>query len=100
MGIDGYVRFLEEQQLSSAGVATRKRWLLEVNEYIDKNLDGVVADDNEMYYALISLQEIDDPAHAPRQNVLRKYFTFKNGKEFPRLAEVKRIFMGSNVDMM
>ena len=91
MDIDGYVRFLEEQRLSPAGIATRKRWLLEVNDYIDKNLDDVVADDNEMYYALIRLQEIDDPAHAPRQNALRKYYNFKNGKEFSRLNKFIQI---------
>ncbi len=100
MDIDGFVKFLERQQLSPAGIATRKRWLFEVGDYIDKNLDEVVADDNEMYYALTRLQEIDDPAHAPRQNALRKYYTFKNGKDFPRLAEVKRTFMGNYVDMM
>lgn len=45
----------------------------------------------EMYYALIRLQEIDDPAHAPRQNALRKYYNFKNGKEFSRLNKFIQI---------
>lgn len=85
MNIDGYVRFLEGQRLSPAGIATRKRKLVEASDYLAKNLDEVVADDNEMYYALIKLQEVDDPAHTPRQNALRKYYAFKNGKEFPRL---------------
>ena len=85
MDIDGYVRFLEGQGLSPAGVATRKRKLQEAEEYIHKDLDSVVIDDNKMYYALIKLQEIDDPAHTPRQNALRKYYCFKKGKEFPRL---------------
>ena len=48
-------------------------------------MDEVVSDDNEMFRALIKLQEVDNPAHTPRQNALRKYYTFKNGKEFPRL---------------
>ena len=49
----------------------------------------LVSDDNEMYQALIKLQEVDNPAHTPRQNALRKYYLFKNGKEFPRLNKFK-----------
>ena len=89
MDIDGFAKFLEGQQLSPAGIATRKRWLLEVNDYIGKNLDDVVC--NEMLYTLIKLQEIDDLAHAPRKNALRKYYNFKNGKEFPRLNKYIQI---------
>lgn len=85
MDIDGYVRFLESQRLSPAGIATRKTKLYDAEEYIGKSLDEVVSDDNEMFRALIKLQEVDNPAHTPRQNALRKYYTFKNGKEFPRL---------------
>ena len=91
MDIEGYVRFLEGQRLSSAGIATRKRKLNEAEEYIGKSLDEVVAEDNEMYRALIKLQEVDDPAHTPRQNALRKYYAFKNGKEFPRLSKFQLI---------
>ena len=85
MDLDGYVKFLEQQGLSPAGIETRKRMLKDVDDYIEKSLDEVVADDKEMYTALIKLQEVDNPKHAPRQNALRKYYTFKNGKEFPRL---------------
>lgn len=85
MDIDGYVRFLEGQRLSPAGIATRKTKLYDAEEYIGKSVDVVVANDKEMYQALIKLQEIDNPAHTPRQNALRKYYAFKNGKEFPRL---------------
>lgn len=89
MDIDGYVKFLESQNLSSAGIATRKRWLNIAEEYLGKSVDAIVADDNEMYKALIKLQEVDNLAHAPRQNALRKYYLFKNGKEFPRLNRFK-----------
>ena len=91
MDIDGYIRFLEGQGLSPAGVATRKRKLCEAEEYIGKSVDDVVAEDNMMYWALIKLQEIDDPAHTPRQNALRKYYAFKNGKEFPRLNKYQLV---------
>ena len=89
MDIDGYVRFLEGQHLSPAGIATRKRWLVVAEEYLGKSVDSIVSENNEMYRALIKLQEVDDPAHTPRQNALRKYYTFKNGKEFPRLNKYK-----------
>lgn len=91
MDIDGYVRFLEEQQLSASGIATRKRWLVVAEEYLGKSVDNVVADNNEMFRALIKLQEVDDPAHTPRQNALRKYYIFKNGEEFPRLSKYKMV---------
>ena len=38
-----------------------------------------------MYIAIMVLQNIDNPAHKPRQNALRKYYAFKNGKDFPRV---------------
>ena len=91
MDIEGYVRFLEGQRLSPEGIATRKRKLNEAEEYIGKSLDAVVAEDNEMYRALIKLQEVDDPVHTPRQNALRKYYAFKNGKEFARLSKFQLI---------
>ena len=89
MDIDGYVKFLESQNLSQKGIISRKTKLCAAEEYIGKSLDEVVCDDNEMYRALLKLQEVDDPAHAPRQNALRKYYAFKNGKEFPRLNSFK-----------
>ncbi len=88
MDIDGFVSFLESQRLSPAGIATRKRMLKDASDYIGKSLDEVVANDREMYCALIKLQEVDNPAHTPRQNALRKYYTFINGKEFPRLNKL------------
>lgn len=89
MDVEGYVKFLEGQNLSPKGIISRKTKLCAAEEYIGKSLDSVVSDDNEMYRALLKLQEVDDPAHAPRQNALRKYYLFKNGKEFPRLNRFK-----------
>lgn len=43
MDIEGYVGFLEEQRLSPAGIATRKRMLQEADDYIGKSVDEVVA---------------------------------------------------------
>ena len=74
---------------SVAGIKTRKRWLVIAEDYLGKSVDEIVSGDDEMYMALIKLQEVDDPAHTPRQNALRKYYTFKNGKDFPKLNKYK-----------
>ncbi len=90
MDEEGYVRFLESQGLSANGINTRKSKANDVMDIIGKDLDVIVADDEEMYKAIIELQKVDDPAHTPRQNALRKYYAFRNGKEFPRVADYER----------
>ena len=57
MDIDGFVKFLEGQRLSPAGIETRKRMLQNAHDYIKKSLDEVVADDKEMYLALINCRK-------------------------------------------
>lgn len=90
MDEEGYVRFLENQGLSKGGISTRKNKAKDVINIIGIDLDVIVADDEEMYKAILKLQEVDDPNHTPRQNALRKYYSFRNGKEFPRVADYER----------
>ncbi len=85
MDEEGFVRFLERQGLAQNGINTRKNLANKIIEIIGKDLDDIVADDESMYNAIMVLQNIDNPAHKPRQNALRKYYAFKNGKEFPRI---------------
>ena len=85
MDEEGFVRFLEGQGLSTNGINTRKNLVNKVSEIIGKDLDDIVADDKSMYNAIMLLQNIDNPAHKSRQNALRKYYAFKNGKDFPRI---------------
>ena len=54
------------------------------------SLDSVVSDDDKMYDSLVELQKHEDPKHNPIQNAVRKYYIFKNGKEFPQLRYYKR----------
>lgn len=91
MDEEGYVRFLESQGLSPNGINTRKSKANDVMNIIGKDLDVIVSDDEEMYKAIIKLQKVDNPAHTPRQNALRKYYKFRNGKEFPRIVDYERI---------
>ena len=48
------------------------------------SLDVVVSDDDRMYEALEELQQHENPKNNPMQNAVRKYYKFKNDKEFPR----------------
>ena len=90
MDEEGYAKFLESQGLSANGINTRKSKVKDVIKIIGKDLDEIVADDEEMYRAILVLEEIDDPAHKPRQNALRKYYTFRNGQDFPRIADYEK----------
>ena len=49
MDEEGYVRFLESQGLSANGINTRKSKANDVMSIIGKDLDVIVADDEEMY---------------------------------------------------
>ena len=50
----------------------------------------VVADDDLMYDSLMKLKPLENPKKNPMQNALRKYYYYRNGKEFPRLNNYQR----------
>ena len=54
------------------------------------SLDIAVSNDDKMYDSLIALQEYENPKHNPMQNAVRKYYIFKNGKDFPQLRYYKK----------
>jgi hypothetical protein len=72
------------------GVPYRMSKARKAEEMLGANLDTVVADDDSMYDALMKLKPLENPAKNPMQNALRKYYIFKNGREFPRLNQYKR----------
>ena len=77
---------MQEKSISSKkAVATRMSKARKAEEILGNDLDAFVTDDNVMYDSLIALKPHEDPAHTPLQNVLRKYYKFINGKEFPQL---------------
>ena len=53
------------------------------------SLDVVVSDDDRMYEALEDLQQHENPKNNPMQNVVRKYYKFKNDREFPRKKDYR-----------
>ena len=72
---------------STKAVATRLRHAKRAQTLLGRDLDDVVSDDDVMYQSLKDLRKSDSQAHAPMQNAVRKYYKFRNGKEFPRMKE-------------
>ena len=75
--------FLEERYTDNA-VNTRVSKGNAVEKLLGKSLDTIVSKDETMYKALVDLEQYDNPKSNPRQNALRKYYEFANGREFPR----------------
>ena len=75
--------FLEKRYTSNA-VNTRVSKGNAVEELLGKSMDTIVSNDETMYQALVDLEKYDDPKRNPRQNALRKYYEFVNGREFPK----------------
>lgn len=75
---------------SDKAVASRMARAKKAERVLGMDLDSVVVSDDRMYDALVKLHQNEYPTHGPMQNALRKYYIFKNGKEFPRLKIYKR----------
>lgn len=72
---------------SELGITTRLRHANESEAILQTPLDIVVADDDRMYEALLELKNHESSNKGQKQNALRKYYKFCNGKEFPRIAK-------------
>ena len=75
---------------SDKAVASRMVKARKAEEVLGMDLEYVVASDDRMYDALVILRKNEDPAHSTMQNALRKYYIFKNRKEFPQLRYYHR----------
>lgn len=89
---EGFRTFLENDPKirSSRAISSRMSKAIRAEQILGMSLDEVVADDDVMYDALISLQAHEDPLHNPMQNAVRKYYIFKNNREFPQLKNYHR----------
>ena len=72
---------------SKKAVASRMVKAKKAEELLGKNLDDVVSDDDTMYESLQKLQPLENPAHTPMKNAVRKYYKFTHEKEFPRMKD-------------
>ena len=87
-----FERFLENDPKLTGknGIPFRLSKGRKAEEVLGVSLDTIVANDDSMYDALMKLKPLENPAHNPMQNALRKYYIFKNNREFPRLNQYKR----------
>ena len=84
-------RFLENsRQFTDKAISSRISKANKAEKILGYSLDVAVSDDDRMYDTLIALQPHEDPKHNPMQNAVRKYYIYKNGKEFPQLRHYNR----------
>lgn len=88
-----YKFLLEDESIKSKDKAVRSRIskARSVENMLDENLDFIVSDDNRMLKALLKINENMNNKNGAYSNALRKYYLFKNEKEFPRLSRFKNI---------
>ncbi len=75
---------------SDKAVASRLSKARKAEEILGMDFDYIVSSDDLMYDSLVILRQSEKPANGVLQNALRKYYIFKNGKEFPRLNSYRR----------
>ncbi len=69
---------------SEKAVASRMSRARKAEEILGSTLDTIVSSDATMHEAMLKLKAHGD-TRGNIQNTVRKYYIFKNGKEFPRL---------------
>ena len=83
-----FILFLkkDENNLTEKGIKSRITKANKAESILRKEfdfLDLIVKSDDIMLNSLNILQKFEDKKHNQMQNALRKYYKFKNGKEFP-----------------
>ncbi|MHB8128482.1 MAG: hypothetical protein ACYDEX_05755 [Mobilitalea sp.] len=58
-----------------------------VEKVLGESLDYIISTDEKMYNALLAIDFNMNNKSGAYSNSLRKYYTFKTGKIFPRIAE-------------
>lgn len=83
----------EDIQSKVKAVTSRVAKALKVERELYIDLDLIVKNDEQMYQLLLDVQEKlnDRQYHNVFQNAVRKYYSFVNGKEFPRMAQYEKI---------
>jgi len=80
---------LEKTINSEKAIRSRITKARKAEQILSLTLDAVVADDDLMYKSLVILSQHEDPAHAPMQNAVRKYYKFINKIDFPRMKNYR-----------
>lgn len=85
---EDFRRFLikcDSIESKSKAVSTRVSKASAVERKIGVNLDVIVKDDELVFTLLVRIQQEMRDLNGGYQNAVRKYYTFVNGKEFPRI---------------
>ena len=87
-----FIEFLRRDPkiTSEKAIKSRISKLYDAENILGMTADLIVQSDSLMHKSLITLREHEDISHSVRQNALRKYYEFKNGKIFPKLKEYER----------
>lgn len=89
---DKFEEFLiKDSNITSKDKAVRTRLskARAVEEMLGENLDFIVTNDDKMYNALLLINSNMNNGNGAYSNALRKYYIFKNQKEFPRISDYK-----------
>ncbi len=91
MDEEGFRKSLEDDEgiSSKKAITSRLSRARKAENILDMDLDTVVSSDFAMLEAMEMLQDYEDPFHNPMQNAVRKYYKFRNGKEFPKKRDCK-----------
>lgn len=88
-----FERFLvnsEDIQSKKKAVASRVSKALKVERDLKVNLDSVVSNDERTYQLLLQIREQMNEVNGVYQNAVRKYYSFVNGEEFPRISHYEK----------
>lgn len=66
-------------------VQTRMSKARAVERKLEKSLDQIVSSDDEMIIALKKINDVMNNYNGAYSNALRKYYIFKNKREFPQI---------------
>lgn len=86
---DGFEKFLKEKKYTAGAIRTRLSRANKAENLIPVDLDTAVADDEEMYKALLKIRGHDTNGNL--QNAVRLYYEYRNGRQFPRLREYEKL---------
>ena len=81
-----FIEFLRENDLTENGIKSRVSKGKRIERELNDDLDDLVSSDETMYNSLCRVLSFEDK-HNNMQNVLRKYYEFKNGRKFPRKSD-------------
>ncbi|OMD66091.1 hypothetical protein [Paenibacillus odorifer] len=85
-----FLESLESITSKNKAVGSRISRAKRIEKVLKLDLDTIVKDDYKTYQTLLEIQAEFGDKNGAIQNVLRKYYIFTHGKEFPSIAECKK----------